>query len=163
MGNPDPRISPQLVGAVQAQSAPNGIEGAKRSAGFCCQVPADPACYPAKSKGLVFEDSNRLRGQSDLSIVVIRNYKFSPITAVPCRAKTHPLRPRRSCFAPIGSPHAGEEMVEAPGTAPGSDGFITIAIYRHSRCRQALYRPSRWGLQMRRTAPAEDRSATQIS
>src|SRR5215475_5829238 len=23
--------------------------------------------------------------------------------------------------------------VEAPGTAPGSDGFITTAIYRHSR------------------------------
>ena len=26
-------------------------------------------------------------------------------------------------------------MVEAPGTAPGSNGFITMAIYRHSRCR----------------------------
>jgi len=23
--------------------------------------------------------------------------------------------------------------VEAPGTAPGSDGFITTAVYRHSR------------------------------
>ena len=31
-------------------------------------------------------------------------------------------------------------MVEAPGTAPGSDGFITIAIYRHSPCGQELYR-----------------------
>ena len=24
-------------------------------------------------------------------------------------------------------------MVEAPGTAPGSDGFITLTVYRHSR------------------------------
>jgi len=24
-------------------------------------------------------------------------------------------------------------LVEAPGTAPGSDRFITTAIYRHSR------------------------------
>jgi hypothetical protein len=31
---------------------------------------------------------------------------------------------------------SGAEMVEAPGTAPGSNGFITMAIYRHSRCRQ---------------------------
>ncbi len=64
------------------------------------------------------------------------------MTVVPCRAKTHPLRPRRSCFAPIGSPREGEEMVEAPGTAPGSDGFITMAIYRHSPCGQLQYRRS---------------------
>ena len=31
-------------------------------------------------------------------------------------------------------------MVEAPGTAPGSDGFITMAVYRHSRCRQVEYK-----------------------
>ena len=76
------------------------------------------------------------------------------MTVVPCRAKTHPLRPRRSCFAPSGSPGLeGEEMVEAPGTAPGSDGFITIAIYRHSRCRHAQYR--RWceGMQMMKGEP----------
>jgi hypothetical protein len=30
------------------------------------------------------------------------------------------------------------EMVEAPGTAPGSDGFIATAIYRHSRLAPAL-------------------------
>ena len=27
----------------------------------------------------------------------------------------------------------GNRMVEAPGTAPGSDGFITKPVYRHSR------------------------------
>jgi hypothetical protein len=26
----------------------------------------------------------------------------------------------------------GGEMVETPGTAPGSDGFITMTVYRHS-------------------------------
>ena len=65
-----------------------------------------------------------LRGLSNRSIVVIGNYEIGPITAEPCRAKARPLRPRRSCFAPV---------VEAPGTAPGSDRFITTAIYRHSR------------------------------
>jgi hypothetical protein len=39
-------------------------------------------------------------------------------------------------------------MVEAPGTAPGSDGFITIAIYRHSRCRHPQYRDWGEGMQM---------------
>ena len=39
-------------------------------------------------------------------------------------------------------------MVEAPGTAPGSNGFITMAIYRHSRCRQDQYRGAGRGMQM---------------
>ncbi len=61
-----------------------------------------------------------------------------PETAEPCRAKEHPLHPRRSYFAPIKSRlmrcrHERRRlMVEAPGTAPGSDRLITISIYRHS-------------------------------
>ena len=35
-----------------------------------------------------------------------------------------------------------EGLVEAPGTAPGSNRFITLAVYRHSRCRQTQYRGS---------------------
>ena len=42
-----------------------------------------------------------LRGQGHRSIVVVCNYEFGPITAEPCRAKVRPLRPRRSCFAPV--------------------------------------------------------------
>ena len=42
-----------------------------------------------------------LRGQGHRSIVVVGNYEFGPITAEPCRAKVRPLRPRRSCFAPV--------------------------------------------------------------
>ena len=30
-------------------------------------------------------------------------------------------------------------VVEAPGTAPGSEKFITTAVYRHSRCRHPEY------------------------
>src|ERR1044072_7007919 len=47
-----------------------------------------------------------------------------PVTPEPSRAKARPLRPRRSCFGPV---------VEPPGTAPGSDRFITTPVYRHSR------------------------------
>jgi len=39
-------------------------------------------------------------------------------------------------------------MVEAPGTAPGSDGFITITVYRRSRCRQVLYMAAGPAMQM---------------
>src|SRR5262249_62381524 len=76
------------------------------------------------------------------------NYEFGPITVEPCRAKARPLRPRRSYFAPV--PGISNQwswirtsdrwllttdplMVEAPGTAPGSDRFITTVVYRHSR------------------------------
>src|SRR5262245_48964309 len=88
-----------------------------------------------------------LRGLGNRSIVVVGNYEFGPITVEPCRAKARPLRPRRSYFAPvsqgtvIGSRSSRRlsttpdhcSLVEAPGTAPGSDRFITTAIYRHSR------------------------------
>src|SRR5215468_5429405 len=74
-----------------------------------------------------------LRGLSNRSIVVVGNYESGPITAEPCRAKARPLRPRRSCFAPAEARHSGRAWVEAPGTAPGSERFITTAIYRHSR------------------------------
>ncbi len=36
-------------------------------------------------------------------------------------------------------------LVEAPGTAPGSDRFITQVVYRHSRTsRQTRYNASEW-------------------
>jgi hypothetical protein len=87
-----------------------------------------------------------LRGLGNRSIVVVGNYGCGPITVEPCRAKARPLRPRRSYFAPISgigdqrsvvrTPLTSDHrplMVEAPGTAPGSDRFIAAAIYRHSR------------------------------
>jgi hypothetical protein len=40
-------------------------------------------------------------------------------------SKSAPFTPSSILFRP--------RLVEAPGTAPGSDRFITTAIYRHSR------------------------------
>ena len=59
----------------------------------------------------------------------------SPITAEPYREKTRPLRPRRSWFAPAETrqPRLVRVLVEAPGTAPGSEWFIATVIYFHSR------------------------------
>jgi hypothetical protein len=73
-----------------------------------------------------------LRSLSNRSIVVVGNYTNGPITAEPCRAKARPLHPRRSYFAPAKA-QALWALVEAPGTAPGSDRLIATAIYRHSR------------------------------
>ena len=57
--------------------------------------------------------STALRSDSNRSIVVIGNYENGPITAEPCRAKTRPLRPRRSCFAPAKT-RFQRALVEAP-------------------------------------------------
>ena len=79
---------------------------------------------------MVFQTA--LRSLSNRSIVVVCNYCSSPITAEQDREKARPLRPRRSCFAPAEARKLWA-WVEAPGTAPGSEGFIATAIYFHSR------------------------------
>src|SRR6266852_5857333 len=73
-----------------------GRNRVEASVARCLRTPPDAA----KTPGLQIGISNRLRGLSNRSIVVIRNYTIGPITAVPCRAKARPLRPRRSYFAP---------------------------------------------------------------
>src|SRR6187551_1517392 len=83
--------------------------------------------------------SNRLRSLSNRSIVVVGNYENGPITAEPCRAKARPLRPRRSYFGPAETQFSAWAWVETPGTAPGSDGFITTPVYRHSQVALALH------------------------
>src|SRR5215211_5201525 len=62
----------------------------------CLRTPPDAA----KTSGLQVGLSNRLRGLSNRSNVVVGNYCCGPITAEPCRAKARPLHPRRSYFAP---------------------------------------------------------------
>src|ERR1700756_4882344 len=61
--------------------------------------------------------------------------------------RQHLYHARRSWFAPKG-PRAscGAELVEAPGTAPGSATLIPQAVYRHSRL------PDRERYRMRRPA-----------
>ena len=95
-------------------------------------MPPDPAlkCY---LQGLNFGTVTALRGNSHRSIVVIRNYKFGPMTAEPCRANDRPLhspsnlfRPRRNPPPPrLESRLKERAWVEAPGTAPGSEELIS--------------------------------------
>ena len=83
---------------------------------------------------MVFQTA--LRSLSNRSKVVVGNYCISPITAEQYREKTRPLRPRRSCFAPAEARpewRSRRALVEAPGTAPGSEWFIATAVYFHSR------------------------------
>ncbi len=56
-----------------------------------------------------------------------------------------PFTPSSILFRPRRSPPFGRARVEAPGTAPGSDWFIAVFVYRHSRpeSRQREYRRSR--------------------
>ncbi|MDH6690069.1 hypothetical protein AB7M56_002093 [Bradyrhizobium elkanii] len=80
---------------------------------------------------MVFQTA--LRSLSNRSKVVVGNYCIGPMSAEPYREKTRPLRPRRSYFAPAESHRDGWVLVEAPGTAPGSEWFIATVIYFHSR------------------------------
>ena len=104
----------------------------------CLRTP--PSSATLKGFKSVFQTA--LRGLSHRSIVVVGNYRFDPITAVSCRAKDLPLRPRRSCFAPAATQMQEIRMVwarvEAPGTAPGSGWFITKPVYRHSLLAKAI-------------------------
>ena len=100
----------------------------------CLRTPPEGA----NPQGFVRDYRAALSSETCLSIVVVGNYKFSPITVVQCRAKVRSLHPRRSYFAPIKNrpeiqDWARRFMVEAPGTAPGSEWLITSAVYRHSR------------------------------
>ena len=96
-----------------------------------------------------------LRGLSNRSIVVVGNYEDGPITAEPCRAKARPLRPRRSCFAPAGTQHAGGLGWRRRVLPPGPKGllrrpFIAISGLR----RHPQYRPGRLTKKERSRLPA---------
>ena len=75
-----------------------------------------------------------LGGSSECNGVIVSTCEW-PVTAEPYRAKTAPL-PRPSILVrPLGlrAERCGGEMVEAPGTAPGSETLISRGVYRHSR------------------------------
>jgi len=51
-----------------------------------------------------------LRSEGHRSIVVIRNYRFDPITAVSCRAKEHPFNPPSNLFRPRRNPRSSSGL-----------------------------------------------------
>src|SRR5258708_5728367 len=75
-----------------------------------------------------------LGGSSECNGIIVSTCVW-PVTAEPYRAKTAPL-PRSSILV---RPHrfrprrCGGKMVEAPGTAPGSETLMPRGVYRHSR------------------------------
>ena len=71
------------------------------SGGFCCQVPPNPACRSLTRQDFKIGIPNRVTrpGQPEHSCRL--QLWIGPITVEPCRAKARPLRPRRSCFAPV--------------------------------------------------------------
>ena len=95
----------------------------------------------ANPQDLISSTSTALRGEGHRGIVVISNYRFDPITAVSCRAKDHPLHPSSNLFRPrqnLPPRRTQQVLVEAPGTAPGSERLIPMPIYRHSRLATAI-------------------------
>ena len=91
-----------------------------------------------------FRSSYRLRGNRNRSIVVVGNYKKSPITVEQCRAKAHPLHPRRSYFAPAATRSGNGLWWRRRVLPPGPKGllrrpFIAIAGLR----RQTQYKHRR--------------------
>ena len=125
--------------------------------GFCCPVPSKPRLNGLNRSGVLFQCTSLLRQLEQLEHSCHLQLLEWSDTVVPCRAKEHPLHPRRSYFAPINSPldvfnlgldcliciclilkqWANGLLVEAPGTAPGSEWFIPMSIYRHSRNKPA--------------------------
>ena len=80
-----------------------------------------------------------LGGSSECNVVIVGTCVW-PFTAEPCRAKTAPLPRSSILFRPHRSRPAREgEMVEAPGTAPGSETSMSRSVYRHSRFPDLTY------------------------
>jgi len=77
--------------------------------------------------------SRCLRGETCFRIVVVCNYKFGPITVGTMPSESSFFTPSSILFRPHHQPPGGRFVVEAPGTAPGSDRFITTSVYRHSQ------------------------------
>src|SRR5215212_9530800 len=72
-----------------------------------------------------------------LAAVVVRTYQWSddggtmPGKSGPFTTRVEPVSPPCPPFGP--SPDQGTEVVEAPGTAPGSATLMPSRVYRHSR------------------------------
>ena len=110
------------------------------------------APYPARGKDLSLGASTALRSESNLSIVVIGNYSGRPDNGGTMPGKSKPFT---SLVDPISPPSETacrsrrslapglRPVVEAPGTAPGSERLIPIAfIAIAGRIRHRVYSPA---------------------
>ena len=96
-------------------------------AGFCCQVPADPA-YGRKTIGLKFPILGTAYAATAIgALLSFATIQFVPITVVTHRAKANSFRRSSILFRPH-SPQMKGVVVETPGTAPGSDPLISSAF-----------------------------------
>ena len=91
----------------------------------------------ANPQGLIRDYRAALSSETCLSIVVVCNYKVSPITVVQCRAKVRSLHLRRSYFAPIRSRPKGPSGLwwRRRVPPPGPNGLLHrlfIAIVRQA-------------------------------
>ena len=88
----------------------------------------------ANPQGLIRDYRAALRSETCLSIVVVGNYKFGPITVATMPGQSPIFTPSSILFRPHQQPQfALRFLVEAPGTAPGSEWFIASAVYVHSQ------------------------------
>ncbi len=83
--------------------------------------------------------SNCLRSETCLRIVVVCNYYNGPITVGTMPSENAVFTPSSILFRPRHTAFCLQSgLVEAPGTAPGSEWLITKVIYRHSWIAPAL-------------------------
>jgi len=113
--------------------------GRKEVEGFCCPVPSEPRLTGARGQDLDSGTHAALRSESNLSrIVVVGNYSVWPDNGGTMPGESTSFTPSSILFRPHQRPpQLQRPLVEAPGTAPGSDGLIPTAIYRHSRTNPA--------------------------
>ena len=122
---------------------------AKRSGGFCCQVPPNPACrslsrqdfkyryYKPLTRPALPEHSCRWQlwiGPSRRNHLGQKHVLYAlvdPVSAPPVQRPSPAFREDRPHRDGVCDARAAP--VEPPGTAPGSDRFITTPVYRHSR------------------------------
>jgi len=134
-----PAPIPASANEVRANRRADEQTEQEESGGFCCQVPPNPACRSLTRQDFKVVFQTALRSLSNRSIVVVCNYCMARYR----RNHTEKKRVLYALVDPVSPPPKPSGMirksgfrkalVEAPGTAPGSEWFIATVIYFHSR------------------------------